>query len=67
MGKKTGFLEYTRQDDPQRHPLTRLKDYDVFHLSLDEAQRRRQGARCMNCGVPFCLSAIKTRDRLSLT
>lgn len=48
MGKKTGFLEYTRQDDPQRHPLTRLKDYDVFHLSLDEAQRRRQGARCMN-------------------
>ena len=65
MGKKTGFLEYSRQDDPQRHPLTRLKDYDVFHLSLDEAQRRRQGARCMNCGVPFCLSAIKIKGRVT--
>ena len=54
MGKTTGFLDYARQDAPVRPPLERVKDWEEFHLPLPEAQRIEQGARCMNCGVPFC-------------
>ena len=59
MGKATGFLEYKRQDNIDRQPLERLADYREFHLPLCEEERREQGARCMNCGVPMCQSAMK--------
>jgi glutamate synthase (NADPH) small chain len=54
MGKVTGFLEYTRET-PQRRPVAeRLNDYfEVYQPFPDEAVRT-QGARCMDCGVPFC-------------
>ena len=52
MGKATGFLEYQRQDNIDRQPLERLSDYQEFHLPLCEQERKEQGARCMNCGVP---------------
>ena len=54
MGKSTGFMEYERRDNPGIDPLHRIKTYKEFHTPLDEEERRRQGARCMNCGVPFC-------------
>jgi len=54
MGKPTGFMEYTRQLPADRAPEDRLKDWDEFHEHLGEAELRTQGARCMDCGVPFC-------------
>jgi len=57
MGKATGFIKYSRQKSHDRPPQERIKDFDLFHLTLDEAERRNQGARCMDCGIPFCQSA----------
>ena len=59
MGKATGFLEYTRQENTDRDPRERIEDYEELHLPLDPQARREQGARCMNCGVPMCQSAIR--------
>ena len=52
----TGFLEYDRQTDPAEPPLDRIEHWKEFHPRLSEADRRQQGARCMECGVPFCQS-----------
>ena len=56
MGKPTGFLDYTRQARPVLSPDERLAGFGDFHGGLTDAQRREQGGRCMNCGVPFCQS-----------
>jgi glutamate synthase (NADPH/NADH) small chain len=54
MGKVTGFLEYTREL-PQRRPAAeRIKDWFEIYQPFPEESVRRQGARCMDCGVPFC-------------
>ncbi len=54
MGKPTGFMEYNRELPSDRDPLERLKDWNEFHLHLPEERLRTQGARCMDCGIPFC-------------
>lgn len=54
MGKPTGFLEYKRELPPDRKAEERIKDWQPFHTHFDEKQLRKQGARCMNCGIPFC-------------
>jgi glutamate synthase (NADPH) small chain len=54
MGKPTGFIEYLRELPADRPPGERLNDWDEFHLHLEEAALREQGARCMDCGIPFC-------------
>ena len=56
MGKPTGFLEYQRKGNPSEAPLERIQHYNEFHPRLSRDDRRRQGARCMACGVPFCQS-----------
>jgi NAD(P)H-dependent glutamate synthase small subunit len=56
MGKPTGFMEFVRDTVRDREPLERIKDFDEFHLPLMEDERRQQGARCMDCGIPFCQS-----------
>lgn len=56
MGKPTGFMEYARREDPVQAPAERLSHFGGFHGSLDQEERQRQGARCMECGVPFCQS-----------
>ena len=58
MGKTTGFLEYKRTDLPDRDPLKRIIDWNEIHLPLDLDERRRQGARCMDCCVPLCHSGV---------
>ncbi|MFR6041013.1 MAG: glutamate synthase subunit beta [Dysosmobacter welbionis] len=58
MGKPTGFLEYTRREDGRRPAAERVRDWEEFHLPLPEEIRRQQGARCMNCGVPFCQAGM---------
>ncbi len=54
MGKPTGFIEYLRELPVDRAPVARLADWREFHAHLDEKRLRQQGARCMDCGVPFC-------------
>ncbi|MBI1902977.1 MAG: glutamate synthase subunit beta [Planctomycetia bacterium] len=56
MGKPTGFREYARQGAPYRDPLERIGDFGEFLLPVVDDQLRTQGARCMDCGVPFCQS-----------
>jgi len=58
MGKSTGFLEYKREVPKDREPLERIKDWNEFHLELPEAKQQIQGARCMDCGIPYCHSGI---------
>ena len=57
MGKVTGFLEFDRKKVPYRVPELRVKDFKEFLLPLDAKERKDQGARCMDCGVPFCQSS----------
>ena len=54
MGKSTGFMEYKRENNPGLEPLERIKNYREFHTPISDEDRQKQGARCMNCGVPFC-------------
>ena len=58
MGKKTGFLEYERRGNPAIAPLERIQNFNEFHPPLPEEERRKQGARCMDCGVPFCQAGM---------
>jgi len=54
MGKDTGFLEYQRELAPRRPVTERVNDWFEIYLDFPEANLRTQGARCMDCGVPFC-------------
>jgi glutamate synthase (NADPH/NADH) small chain len=54
MGKPTGFLEYPRELPLARPPAERVHDWQEFHEHADVAMLQKQGARCMDCGVPFC-------------
>jgi glutamate synthase (NADPH/NADH) small chain len=54
MGKPTGFMEYGREPRHERPPLERVKDWNEAHPPYGEETLRKQGARCMDCGVPFC-------------
>jgi glutamate synthase (NADPH) small chain len=54
MGQPTGFLEFHRTTPEDRPPRERVADFAEFHRHLPEATMREQGARCMDCGVPFC-------------
>lgn len=56
MGKPTGFKEFDRKKVPWRLPVVRLNDYNEVYTDPEEAQLRQQGARCMDCGIPFCQS-----------
>ena len=54
MGKPTGFIEYLRELPVDRAPVERVKDWKEFHHHMEEKKLRQQGARCMDCGIPFC-------------
>ena len=56
MGKTTGFMEFGRQVEPYTEVDQRLKNYREFTIPLPEKAVRDQGARCMDCGIPFCHS-----------
>lgn len=56
MGKITGFLEYERVDEPYIAIEKRLENYKEFTIPLEEKKLKDQGARCMDCGIPFCHS-----------
>ncbi|MDI3510147.1 MAG: glutamate synthase small chain [Betaproteobacteria bacterium] len=54
MGKVTGFMEYERLEEGYKPVAERLKHYKEFVVALDDSQAKIQGARCMDCGTPFC-------------
>ncbi|HED38881.1 MAG TPA: FAD-binding protein, partial [Chromatiales bacterium] len=54
MGKPTGFLEIPRKDRTYKPVAERIKHYNEFVIALSEEELNAQGARCMDCGVPFC-------------
>jgi len=54
MGKPTGFIEYLREAPTEIPPSDRIKNWDEFHVHMPDENLRTQGARCMDCGTPFC-------------
>lgn len=58
MGKPTGFMEYKRELPKDRDPLDRIRDWEEFHLHFAEENLKTQGARCMDCGIPYCHSGV---------
>ncbi|MCC4214447.1 glutamate synthase subunit beta [Leeuwenhoekiella parthenopeia] len=56
MGKTTGFLEYERKNEPYKPVEERIQKYEEFTIPLDKSELKKQGARCMDCGIPFCHS-----------
>ena len=58
MGKPTGFMEYKRQVSVAEEPKERIKHFNEFHTHLPKEKQQLQGARCMECGVPFCQAGM---------
>ncbi|HEX7496204.1 MAG TPA: FAD-dependent oxidoreductase, partial [Candidatus Limnocylindrales bacterium] len=58
MGKPTGFMEFGREPAHVRPPLERAKDWAETHPTYEEKTLRNQGARCMDCGIPYCHSGV---------
>lgn len=58
MGKATGFLEYDRVNGPEIRAAERIQNFKEFHGRLTPEEQRLQGARCMECGVPFCQAGV---------
>jgi glutamate synthase (NADPH/NADH) small chain len=62
MGKVTGFLEFQRLEEAHQEPEQRKKHYREFILRLTEDEAKVQGARCMDCGTPFCMSGCPVNN-----
>ena len=62
MGKITGFLEYERLEEHHEPTEARKKHYREFYLRLSDADAAVQGARCMDCGIPFCMSGCPVNN-----
>ncbi len=56
MSKPTGFMTYEREDAPKRPVDVRVRDFDEVELQITARQLEQQGARCMDCGIPYCHS-----------
>src|SRR5512137_543921 len=62
MGKITGFLEYQRLEEAAEAPESRRKHWHEFVVHLSDEQAAVQGARCMDCGIPFCMSGCPVNN-----
>ncbi len=62
MGKLTGFMEFSRLSEEYLPVAERLKNYHEFVLHLNDDQARTQGARCMDCGIPFCTTGCPVNN-----
>jgi glutamate synthase (NADPH/NADH) small chain len=62
MGKITGFMEFERVEEGYKPVGERVKNYKEFVIGLDDAQAKIQGARCMDCGTPFCNSGCPVNN-----
>ena len=62
MGKPTGFLEFKRQEPGALPVAERIRFFKEFEISLPDAELSKQGARCMDCGIPFCQSGCPVNN-----
>ncbi len=62
MGKVTGFMEFERLSEPYEAPQARKKHYREFVMHLSDDEASTQGARCMDCGIPFCMSGCPVNN-----
>jgi glutamate synthase (NADPH) small chain len=62
MGKITGFLEHPRLEEPHQPTEARKKHYREFYARLSDADAGVQGARCMDCGIPFCMQGCPVNN-----
>jgi glutamate synthase (NADPH/NADH) small chain len=62
MGKITGFMEYQRLEEPHEPKEARRKHYREFYARLSDEAASTQGARCMDCGIPFCMSGCPVNN-----
>jgi len=62
VGKITGFMEYARLEEPHEAKESRKKHYREFYARLSDADAGLQGARCMDCGIPFCMSGCPVNN-----
>ena len=62
MGKVTGFLEFQRLQEPSEPVGRRVKHWGEFVARLSDADAKVQGARCMDCGIPFCQSGCPVNN-----
>src|SRR3972149_4222040 len=62
MGKVTGFLEFRRLKEASEPPEQRKKHYREFTAHLGDAEAKIQGARCMDCGTPYCMSGCPVNN-----
>ncbi|WP_181347183.1 glutamate synthase small subunit [Thalassobacillus sp. CUG 92003] len=65
MGKSTGFMEYNREEARERDPHSRLQDWGEYTAPFSDETLSRQGARCMDCGTPFCHTGIEINGTAS--
>lgn len=65
MGKATGFMEYEREESAVVRPAERIKNFNEFHVPLSLDKQKRQAARCMDCGVPFCQAGMMIKGMVS--
>ena len=64
MGKITGFLEIPRQPEPTRPVAERKQDFHAFVDQMDDETARKQAARCMDCGIPFCQNGCPVNNKI---
>ena len=64
MGKVTGFLEFERQDPRVEEPAERRLHWREFTKPLSEAEAKKQAARCMNCGIPYCHTGCPVNNQI---
>ena len=62
MGKVTGFMEFERLSEANLPVVERVKNYKEFVLHLSDDQAKQQGARCMDCGIPFCTTGCPVNN-----
>lgn len=65
MGKPTGFIDYKREEAKERDHLTRINDWGEYQGRLTDEQLKTEGARCMNCSIPFCHTGIDINNQVS--
>lgn len=65
MGKPTGFMEYERKTSRALEPKERILHFHEFHIPLSRQEQQKQGARCMDCGVPFCQAGMLIEGMVS--
>ncbi|MGN0346194.1 MAG: glutamate synthase subunit beta [Lachnospiraceae bacterium] len=65
MGKPTGFMDYARETSPAEEPKERIRHFNEFHKYFSKEKQQQQGARCMDCGVPFCQAGMQLMGMVS--